>query len=794
MLSSITITAAMKRDGPLSLKSCATAAMLIFCVLAGALVCRGQEESLKRLNASLAPAASALSRNPEGLSFTIRFKDNKTQFRQGEIVRIEMAFASSLPRTYILNAASYDRSGRLEIDDYHVTPEDGIVDPLKDYSESGLFGFMGGGLYTTPELESKPYRITAELNEWVRFDKPGKYRLSVTTDRVSKLKPDGSRAFNSPSLAVVSNTIEFEIIAPDKAWSKQKLTEAITRLNATDKSEEQRAACRTLRFMNSVASAREMMRRFRGTDAGCDSEYSFGLIASPHRALVVKEMESLMAAPEHPVSGSFLHTLSLLRYLLEHPEPPPSYPQGDAEKRKLWQDEMQARRAAYEQLLTGYLEQLGSVVSRKQKGALAISLNTLFEYRRDATQGRDASRSDEQLSSALLNVFADLPGDKQYAILNYRWKQIGNQAWLPLLRRIYEKPPPRDSDTREMRDIALRRIYELAPDEARSIIIKEIRSGRPRVSAAALEILPEKTLPELDETLAAQLEHLNADDEYDTLGSYATLVERYATDAIFPRVKAAFENRIGKLACAVQTPLLAYFLRVDIAFGLEALKQALAARKDTGCYRSELANVAQLYWHPEMEQLALAHLDDRNAEVIAQAATVLGEHGSAASEQFLWDAMERWHERYNGRESQLRADMKKNDALVDPSMVESYLLRAVGAARAWLTDAQGLKKLRELCVTEQGQQQAAQMLDQWGTNIVITFSLEDDGVESASIAQYQLPTLAALKDKLAQFPRGTTFTWNPIYGEGKAGARVFTELQAYLNEHGMKLESPDSVK
>lgn len=761
--------------------------MLIFCALTGALVCRGQE-SLKRSNASLAPAASALSRNPEGLSFTIRFKDNKTQFRQGEIIRIEMAFASSLPRTYILNAASYDRSGRLEIDDYHVAPEDGTVDPLNDYREIGLFGFMGGGLYTTPELESKPYRITAELNEWVRFDRPGKYRLSVTTDRVSKLKADGSSAFNSPSLAVVSNTIEFEIIAPDKAWSRQKLTEATALLNATGKSEEQRVACRTLRFMNSTASAGEMMRRFRGTDASCDSEYSFGLIGSPHRALIVKEMESLMVAPEHPVSGSFLHTLSLLRYLLEHPEPPPPYPQGDAEKSKLWQDEMQKRRAAYEQLLTNYMEQLGAVVSRKQKEALAISLNTLFEYR------RDASRSDEQLSSALLNVFADLPGDKQYVLLYYRWKQIGNQSWLPLLRRIYEKPPPRDSDTREMRDIALRRIYELAPDEARSMIIKEIRSGRPRVSAAALEILPEKTLPELDETLAAQLEHLDADDEYDTLGSYATLVERYATDAIFPRVKAAFENRIGKLACVVQTPLLAYFLRVDMAFGLEALKQALAARKDTGCYRSELANVAQLYWHPEMEQVALAHLDDPNAEVIAQAATVLGEHGSAAVEQSLWDTLERWHERYNGRESQLRSDMKKNDALVDPSMVELYLLRALGAARAWLTDAQGLKKLRELCVTEQGQQQAAQMLDQWGTNIVITFSREDDGVESASIAQYQLPTLAALKDKLAQFPRGTSFTWHPIYGEGKTGARVFTELHAYLNEHGMKLESPDSVK
>ncbi|MBD0325591.1 MAG: hypothetical protein ICV68_04130, partial [Pyrinomonadaceae bacterium] len=125
------------------------------------------------------------------------------------------------------------------------------------------------------------------------------------------------------------------------------------------------------------------------------------------------------------------------------PEPPPPYPDADDEKRKLWQDELRKRREAYEQTLADYVEQLGHVVSRKQKEALAISLNTLFEHQRDAThEGREASRSDEQLSSALMNVFADLPGDKQYVILYYRWKQIGGQAWLPLLRRIYEKPSP----------------------------------------------------------------------------------------------------------------------------------------------------------------------------------------------------------------------------------------------------------------------------------------------------------------------------------------------------------------
>jgi hypothetical protein len=63
------------------------------------------------------------AQNPEGLLFTVRLKDNKKQFHLGEVITLELSFAASKPDTFTLDAATYDRSGRLHSDGFaHATP------------------------------------------------------------------------------------------------------------------------------------------------------------------------------------------------------------------------------------------------------------------------------------------------------------------------------------------------------------------------------------------------------------------------------------------------------------------------------------------------------------------------------------------------------------------------------------------------------------------------------------------------------------------------------------------------
>src|SRR5262245_41915736 len=59
------------------------------------------------------------SKNPQDISFIIRLAGDKKQFRQGEVIPLEMSFASSRAKAYRMSAATYDRSGRLHLDKFH---------------------------------------------------------------------------------------------------------------------------------------------------------------------------------------------------------------------------------------------------------------------------------------------------------------------------------------------------------------------------------------------------------------------------------------------------------------------------------------------------------------------------------------------------------------------------------------------------------------------------------------------------------------------------------------------------
>jgi len=59
--------------------------------------------------------------DPKELSFTLRLKNNRKQFQLGEIIPLELSFASSKPNAYTLDAATYDRSGRLHSDYFVIT-------------------------------------------------------------------------------------------------------------------------------------------------------------------------------------------------------------------------------------------------------------------------------------------------------------------------------------------------------------------------------------------------------------------------------------------------------------------------------------------------------------------------------------------------------------------------------------------------------------------------------------------------------------------------------------------------
>jgi hypothetical protein len=137
------------------------------------------------------PADPPLPQSDAPLMLTLRVSEGRRQFRPGEIIPIELEFNSPIPKRFAVDGATYDRGGRLTIDEFRVEPIDAVTDPLLDYFALG--GGVGGGLRRIGALGEHPFVVKLELNDWFRFDQAGTIRLSVRSQRVTDDIPSSGR-------------------------------------------------------------------------------------------------------------------------------------------------------------------------------------------------------------------------------------------------------------------------------------------------------------------------------------------------------------------------------------------------------------------------------------------------------------------------------------------------------------------------------------------------------------------------------------------------------------------------
>lgn len=99
-----------------------------------------------------------------------------TTFHIGERISLQLEFTANPDAHLGVTTKSYDRSGRMSVESFEISPSSGFSDPLAAYFGGGM---MMGGMYTVQELSGKPYTMHLDMNEWVRFDTPGDYTVVV---------------------------------------------------------------------------------------------------------------------------------------------------------------------------------------------------------------------------------------------------------------------------------------------------------------------------------------------------------------------------------------------------------------------------------------------------------------------------------------------------------------------------------------------------------------------------------------------------------------------------------------
>lgn len=712
--------------------------------------------------AQLTAAASGPSVAPQPVTgapvtLTLQLADQRRQFRPGEAIAVELAFSSATAKRFTVDGATYDRSGRLTIDEFVIDRVDDVSDPMLDYFGS-IGGYIGGGIRGIGVLGEKPFTVKLELNEWFRFDKPGAYRLAVKSRRVT----DESVTPHAV-VPVQSNTVTFEILPRDATWEASQL-ESARRIIDAKQAHGARAGCRMMRFLGTEAAAMEMIRRYGAdTDQGCDFDYMAGLFSAANRAAVVQAMEAGLRAADQPVTGSYLRTLSTLSVYLQHPEFRPA--QTRETKGRLVAGGELSRRS---DLIAAAMSMYGDIVTAamldKTDRARAITLaeaQALAQRHPSATSA--ASR--DQLAAA----FLDLPVERQANLLESQWRTLAGPAMLPVLRRLIASAP---TDAPSAADLALRRLAQLAPDEARPLILREIVNPRRGATLKTLGSLPDAELPDLDEALAANFEASNTE-------IHAALVQRYATRKIAPRILASAGDKIGAMACNQQASILAYFLRVDEATGSTLLDRAMTSRA-TGCWRS-LNQIAALRMTPVVQRRATADLDNPEPDVVIAAIQTLGQHGSPAALEPLRMAFERWHAAWADRAAELAYSRAAERPNARQAMVEDAFRQAIGTSRGWLVRTGELRELQSLCVTDNCR------IHEDDTRIML-WGINEPDESHIELAQYRFTSIAALEEKLSQYPRGTAFILQRSANETGDVTAAITRLMAFAASRGLSIK------
>lgn len=214
-------------------------------------------------------------------------------------------------------------------------------------------------------------------------------------------------------------------------------------------------------------------------------------------------------------------------------------------------------------------------------------------------------------------------------------------------------------------------------------------------------------------------------------------------------------------------PILAYFYRVDSAWAASQLAEN--RNKYPGACVLRLSPNEDLLMSPGLERAALEDLRNPDPSARRSAMNLLENGGSAAAEQPLWDAFARLREEPKGP--------------LDHGF-EYGLTQALLKGAGWVLTPDRIDRLRAACITDECRRLIDSERRALGPPVRIG-SLADEPA-GAMIGPFRLRTERALRSKIAQFPRGTAFRFEPDDNSWWAGERR-KKLRGMLEAAGMQV-------
>ena len=401
-------------------------------------------------------------------TLTVRLTAGKSTYAMGEIIPLELEFRGRAGPDLL-----YFSTGQMRHERYVVTPEGGADDPLREYYSS--VGVVGGGLSGWHPLDGTPFVLRVQLNEWVRFTKPGEYRLVVESTRLGRYSRE-------PAPTLSSSPVALHIETPTPEWASAEVARAVAALEGRGPGTALEGTA-ILRHLGTTDAALALVRLYGAGGTRLRFDWTAGLVASPHRAEIVEAMEARVDAGE-PLPAGFVRDLALLRSFLDLP--------GGS-----YADRFERQKAAECDYARRSLEALGRGTPTTE--ALEAALAALEELLEPPCETSLPALLGAHPATAR-EAFLALPRPTQALLLGYRWSGIAGPWIQPALEAVYDRWRG-DSRFPGVGDAALRRLAEMDPARGRSLAIDEIRTGARGLAPETLTSLLGESVPDLDEAL-----------------------------------------------------------------------------------------------------------------------------------------------------------------------------------------------------------------------------------------------------------------------------------------------------
>jgi hypothetical protein len=380
--------------------------------------CQHYLDSLTRIPGSLAfllcCSIRAFAVAPSDVHLTLAVTKSPAVYNLGERIVCELSFSTSTPGKY--GIASTSGSG---LETFIATPQNGTTDPHVDLGRQLAFIIAQSILSSFATLSSVPHVIRTDLNEWLRFNHPGVYRLQARSSRVG--------LFSEQSIPVPlnSNEIEVTVLPADPAWIAGELSEIRKTLESSESGPEQKTtAALRLRYLNTESSAAEMVRQL--PDAA-DEPYHYalheGLIESSFRKAAIRVLQQTVRGPATHVSSDAVDLLTTLTLLDEYQNQP------IPEELSALQRSAQERRDRYSAVSAKYTAELKASLPQRSGRALTDAIFALWKKQELHSQGAP-SDSLVTLRQEIVSIAGDLTLNQQAWLLSIYWQGLPNRASL----------------------------------------------------------------------------------------------------------------------------------------------------------------------------------------------------------------------------------------------------------------------------------------------------------------------------------------------------------------------------